>query len=89
MNKYALQTSKHLNTVDKPYNPTINMSNTPIELNFVAPPLRVIPIHELIYTYMDCRAVNFTPPAYKTMKACAGIFRLVSVSYTHLDAADE
>ena len=77
MNKYALQTSKLLTTLGEPYNPTTNMSNTPIELNFVAPPLRVIPISELIFTYMDCRAVNFTPPAYKTMKACAGIFRLV------------
>ena len=56
---------------------TPRMTNTPIKLDFVAPPLRVIPISELIFTYMDCRAVNFTPPAYKTMKACAGIFRLV------------
>ena len=56
---------------------TPRMANTPIKLNFVAPPLRVITISELIFAYMDCRAVNFTPPAYRTMKACAGIFRLV------------
>ena len=75
--KNILQTSKPLNRLGKTYNPTINMLNTPIALDYQAPPLRVIPIHELIYTYMDCRAVNFTPPSYKTMKACAGIFRLV------------
>jgi len=57
--------------------PPTRMTNTPIVLDFVAPPLRVVQISELIYTYLDCRAVNFTPPAYKTMRACAGIFRLV------------
>ena len=57
--------------------PPTRMTNTPIVLDFVAPPLRVVQISELIYNYMDCKAVNFTPPAYKTMKACAGIFRLV------------
>ena len=57
--------------------PPTRMTNTPIQLNFVAPPLRVVDISELIYTYLDCKAVNFTPPAYKTMRACAGIFRLV------------
>ena len=57
--------------------PPTRMTNTPIVLDFVAPPLRVVQISELIYTYLDCKAVNFTPPAYKTMKACAGVFRLV------------
>jgi hypothetical protein len=77
MKPLALQTPKPLIEGIYYNNPTINMTNTPIQLNFVAPPLRVVKISELIYTYMDCRAVNFTPPAYKTMKACAGIFRLV------------
>ena len=52
--------------------PPTRMTNTPIQLDFVAPPLRVVQISELIYTYLDCKAVNFTPPAYKTMRACAG-----------------
>jgi len=77
MSNYALHTPKRLTTLGETYNPTIKMPNTTIALDYQAPPLRVIPIHELIYTYMDCRAVNFTPPAWKTMKACAGIFRLV------------
>lgn len=57
--------------------PPTRMTNTSIVLDFVAPPLRVVQISELIYTYLDCKAVNFTPPSYKTMRACAGIFRLV------------
>ena len=57
--------------------PPTKMTNTPIQLNFVAPPLRVVQISELIYNYLDCKAVNFTPPAYKTMRSCAGVFRLV------------
>lgn len=77
MSQSALQTSNRILMVENPNYPTKNMPNTPIALDYQAPPLRVIKIGELIYTYMDCKAVNFTPPAYKTMKACAGIFRLV------------
>ena len=73
----TLQTPNRLLEVNTKNLPTTRMTNTPIQLDFVAPPLRVIPISELIYTYLDCRAVNFTPPSYKTMKACAGIFKLV------------
>ena len=77
MNKQALQTPNRILEQRSPDLPTTKMTNTPIVLNFVAPPLRVVQISELIYTYLDCKAVNFTPPAYKTMRACAGIFRLV------------
>ena len=73
----SLQTPSHILKVDSSNLPPTRMTNTPIVLDFVAPPLRVVDISEIIYTYMDCRAVNFTPPSYKTMKACAGIFRLV------------
>ena len=73
----SLQTPSHILKVCSPELPPTRMTNTPIVLDFVAPPLRVVDISEIIYTYMDCRAVNFTPPSYKTMKACAGIFRLV------------
>ena len=77
MSQSALQTSNRILMVENSNYPTKNMSNSTIVLDYQAPPLRVIPISELIFTYMDCRAVNFTPPSYKTMKACAGIFRLV------------
>ena len=77
MNKQALQTQNRILEVTTPDLPTRRMTNTPIQLDFVAPPLRVVQISELIYNYLDCNAVNFTPPSYKTMKACAGIFRLV------------
>jgi hypothetical protein len=77
MSQSALQTSNRILMVENPNYPTKNMSNSTIVLDYQAPPLRVIPISKLIFTYMDCRAVNFTPPAYSTMKACAGIFRLV------------
>ena len=73
----SLQAPSHTLTVDSSNLPPTRMTNTPIVLDFVAPPLRVVDISEIIYTYLDCRAVNFTPPSYKTMKACAGIFRLV------------
>ena len=73
----SLQTPSHILKVSSPELSPTRMTNTPIVLDFVAPPLRVVDISEIIYTYMDCRAVNFTPPSYKTMKACAGIFRLV------------
>ncbi len=77
MNKQALQTPNRILEQRSPDLPTTKMTNTPIVLNFVAPPLRVVQISELIYNYLDCKAVNFTPPSYKTMKACAGVFRLV------------
>ena len=77
MNNQALQTPSRSLEQRSPKLPTFRMTNTPIVLDFVAPPLRVVQISELIYNYLDCKAVNFTPPSYKTMKACAGIFRLV------------
>ena len=77
MKHQALQTPNRLLKVTTPNLPPTRMNNTPIVLDFVAPPLRVVQISELIYTYLDCRAVNFTPPSYKTMKACVGIFKLV------------
>lgn len=77
MNKQALQTPNRILEQRFPDLPTTRMTNTPIQLDFVAPPLRVVQISELIYTYLDCKAVNFTPPSYKTMKACAGVFTLV------------
>jgi len=77
MSIQALQTPNRILEQRSPDLPTTKMTNTPIVLNFVAPPLRVVQISELIYNYLDCKAVNFTPPAYKTMRACAGIFRLV------------
>ena len=73
----SLQTPSHILKVDSSNLPPTRMTNTPIVLDFVAPPLRVVQISELIYNYLDCKAVNFTPPSYKTMRACAGIFRLV------------
>jgi integrase len=73
----SLQTPSHILKVGSSKLPPTRMTNTPIVLDFVAPPLRVVQISELIYNYLDCKAVNFTPPSYKTMKACAGIFRLV------------
>ena len=73
----SLQTPSHILNVCSPELPPTRMTNTPIVLDFVAPPLRVVDISELIYTYLDCKAVNFTPPSYKTMKACAGVFSLV------------
>ena len=86
MKQHALQTPNRLLKVTTPDLPTTRMTNTPIQLDFVAPPLRVVQISELIYSYLDCRAVNFTPPSYKTMKACAGVFKLV---LTDLDMSVE
>ena len=77
MSIQTLQTPNRIIEQRSPDLPTTKMTNTPIVLNFVAPPLRVVQISELIYNYLDCKAVNFTPPSYKTMKACAGVFRLV------------
>ncbi len=77
MSIQSLQTPNRIIEEGSSKLPPTRMTNTPIVLDFVAPPLRVVQISELIYTYLDCKAVNFTPPAYKTMRACAGIFRLV------------
>ena len=77
MSIQSLQTPNRILEQRSPDLPTTKMTKTPLVSNFVAPPLRVVQISELIYNYLDCKAVNFTPPAYKTMRACAGIFRLV------------
>ena len=76
MNNTTLQTHNRLLKVNNPDLPITRMTNTPIVLDFVAPPLRVVQISELIYTILTASAVNFTPPSYKTMKACAGIFQV-------------
>ena len=74
LQKIPLQAMTSLVEGSYPTNPTRNMTNTPILLDFVPPPLRVVQISELIYTYKDCRATNFTPPAHKQMVACANSF---------------
>ena len=74
LQKISLQSPRSLVERISPTNTPQNMTNSTIVLDFVPPPLRHVKIRELIYTYKDCRATNFTPPAHKQMVACANSF---------------
>ena len=74
LQKIPLQAPTSLVEALHPSNPLLNMTNTPILLDFVPPPLRVVQISELIYTYKDCTATNFTPPAHAQLISCANSF---------------
>ena len=74
LQKIPLHSPRSLVERFSPNNTPRNMTNSTIVLDFVPPPLRYVKISELIYTYKDCTAQNFTPPAHKQMVACANSF---------------
>ena len=76
-NIQALQPTNQSLKVDSPNITPNRLMNTTIQLDFVPPPLRYVPISELISTYMDCRSTKFKPPNHETMLVRRGALLLI------------